>query len=636
MANVAMGSELVDRGGQTLSRRIVRSIVVAGFIVISAAILWFTYYWSQKIVLEEIRERSGHTLNLVVTNLQSELSKFQYQPALLANSRLFQSVLLDPATGPQLDSLNRELERINFLSGALDTFLVNKSGTVVASSNWASNRSLVGFFVGAQPYFQSAMHGGLGRYHAISGPPDAGEMSYFFSHPIRDGDRQVGVVVIRLRLGSLEERWLSPDHETLVVDEAGIIFMSTRSDWQFRTIKPLSSAIVAKLKRLHQYGGRVYTELPMLAQQNNNIIELTRDIVSANPNTSSNAARQFLYQHKAMPTAGWRVIILSRLDAVGTQTNIALVIVSFVLVSALLLLAVRHQRKLRLQERIFLQEAARANLEEQVDQRTEALTSANRRLRNEIIERHRAEEELHKTQEELVQSAKLAALGQMSVGLSHELNQPLAAIRSYSDNARTFLERALPESVQSNLEGISELTERMARIIRNLRTYARGEAVESRPTSLRVSLDEALNLLEVRFREEAVELDANLPDPSLQVVGGTVRLQQVFVNLISNGIDAMKGRDTRRLSISVVETDTQVEVSITDTGAGINHEDRANIFDPFYSTKGVGEGTGLGLSISYGIINQFGGQIKTHNGSDGGAVFTVFLKKVQPEETAKA
>jgi len=154
MANIAIDGDLVDG---TLSGRIVRSIVVAGFVVICVAILWITYYWSQKIALEEIRERSGHTLNLVVTNLQSELSKFQYQPALLANSRLFQSVLLDPATGPQLDSLNRELERVNFLSGALDTFLVNKSGTVVASSNWASNRSLVGFFVGAQPYFQSAL-----------------------------------------------------------------------------------------------------------------------------------------------------------------------------------------------------------------------------------------------------------------------------------------------------------------------------------------------------------------------------------------------------------------------------------------------------------------------------------------------
>lgn len=634
MAKTAMGDERVEGRGQTLSGRIIRSIVVVGFVAISAAIVWFTYYWSQKTALEEIRERSGHTLNLVVTNLQSELSKFQYQPALLANSRLFQSVLLDPATGPELDSLNRELERINFLSGALDTFVVNKSGTVIASSNWASSRSLVGFFVGAQPYFQSAMHGGLGRYHAISGPPDEGEMSYFFSHPIRSGDQQIGVVVIRLRLGSLEERWLAPDHEILVVDEAGIIFMSTRSDWRFRATRSLGSEILTKLKRLHQYGDRTYVALPMTAQSDNNIVEISQETPSTNPKSSGRSVNQFLFQQKEMPTAGWSVVILSRLEAVTVQTNIALVVVSFMLVSALLLMAVRYQRKLRLQERISLQEAAQANLEEQVEQRTQALTTANQRMRNEIIERHRAEEELHKTQEELVQSAKLAALGQMSVGLSHELNQPLAAIRSYSDNARTFLERAQPESVRSNLEDISELTERMARIIRNLRTYARGEVVETRPTSLRRSLDEALNLLEVRFREEAVELEANLPDPSLEVVGGTVRLQQVFVNLISNGIDAMKGRKTRRLSVSVVETVTQVEVSISDTGTGVNEEDRANIFDPFYSTKGVGEGTGLGLSISYGIINQFGGQIEARNNPDGGAVFTVVLQKVRPEEAA--
>jgi two-component system C4-dicarboxylate transport sensor histidine kinase DctB len=634
MAKTAMGDERVEGRGQTLSGRIIRSIVVVGFVAISAAIVWFTYYWSQKTALEEIRERSGHTLNLVVTNLQSELSKFQYQPALLANSRLFQSVLLDPATGPELDSLNRELERINFLSGALDTFVVNKSGTVIASSNWASSRSLVGFFVGAQPYFQSAMHGGLGRYHAISGPPDEGEMSYFFSHPIRSGDQQIGVVVIRLRLGSLEERWLAPDHEILVVDEAGIIFMSTRSDWRFRATRSLGSEILTKLKRLHQYGDRTYVALPMTAQSDNNIVEISQETPSTNPKSSGRSVNQFLFQQKEMPTAGWSVVILSRLEAVTVQTNIALVVVSFMLVSALLLMAVRYQRKLRLQERISLQEAAQANLEEQVEQRTQALTTANQRMRNEIIERHRAEEELHRTQEELVQSAKLAALGQMSVGLSHELNQPLAAIRSYSDNARTFLERAQPESVRSNLEDISELTERMARIIRNLRTYARGEVVETRPTSLRRSLDEALNLLEVRFREEAVELEANLPDPSLEVVGGTVRLQQVFVNLISNGIDAMKGRKTRRLSVSVVETVTQVEVSISDTGTGVNEEDRANIFDPFYSTKGVGEGTGLGLSISYGIINQFGGQIEARNNPDGGAVFTVVLQKVRPEEAA--
>ncbi|MBK19789.1 MAG: hypothetical protein CMM52_13225 [Rhodospirillaceae bacterium] len=189
------------------------------------------------------------------------------------------------------------------------------------------------------------------------------------------------------------------------------------------------------------------------------------------------------------------------------------------------------------------------------------------------------------------------------------------------------MDRKQPESVNSNLEGISELTERMAHIIRNLRTYARGEPVEARPTSLRVAIEEALNLLEVRFREEAVELDAKLPDKSIEVVGGTVRLQQVFVNLISNGIDAMQGCTQRQLSISVDDSEDKVFVKISDTGPGINEEDRANIFDPFFSTKKVGEGTGLGLSISYGIINQFGGQIETHNKEAGGAVFTVTLQR---------
>ncbi len=636
MANEAINSDFTKGHKRPVSALVVRSVVLVGFVVISAVVLWLTYYWSQQIGREEIRERSGHTLNLVVMNLRSELSKFQYQPALLANSRLFQSVLLDPASGPTLDNLNRELERINFLSGALDTFLVNKSGTVVASSNWASDRSLVGVFVGAQPYFQAAMHGGLGRYHAISGPPDAGEMSYFFSHSIRAEDRQIGVVVIRLRLGSLEERWLAPDHEILVVDDAGIIFMSTRVDWRFRATKPLDAEILTKLKRLHQYGDRNYPSWPITTPRQDNVLVIFESLDSANQRSSAKKVDRYLFQQKEMPTAGWRVVILSRLEAAAVQTNIALVVVSFILMSALLLLAVRHQRKLRVHERISLQEAAKANLEDQVEQRTEALTTANRQLKNEVAVRHRAEEELHKAQEDLVQSAKLAALGQMSVGLSHELNQPLAAIRSYSDNVATFLERSQTEEARSNLEGISELIERMARIIRNLRTYARGEAVESRPTSLRGSLDEALNLLEVRFREEVVELESKLPAPSLQVIGGAVRLQQVFVNLISNAIDAMKGCKTRKLSISVEELGEQVEILVADTGAGISKEDRANIFDPFYSTKGVGEGTGLGLSISYGIINQFGGQIKSDDNPEGGTIFTVVLQKAEAEETVQA
>ena len=278
---------------------------------------------------------------------------------------------------------------------------------------------------------------------------------------------------------------MAPDHEILVIDDAGIIFMSTRADWRFRATKPLNVEIRTKLKRLYQYGDRTYPAWPITTPREDNILEISGNSLSPNQKSSAKEVERYLFQEKEMPTAGWRVVILSRLEAAAVQTNIALIVVSFMLVSALLLLAVRQQRKLRVQERISLQEAAQANLEEQVEQRTEALTKANRQLQNEVAERHRAEEELHKAQEELVQSAKLAALGQMSVGLSHELNQPLAAIRSYSDNATTFLERSQTDDARSNLEGISDLIDRMARIIRNLRTYARGEAVESRPTSLR-------------------------------------------------------------------------------------------------------------------------------------------------------
>ncbi|MBK19788.1 MAG: hypothetical protein CMM52_13220 [Rhodospirillaceae bacterium] len=411
MAETSIEAIPKQKSTQLVPTQLVRIVFIACFIAISAVVLWQTYYWSQKIGLEEIRERNDHTLNLIVTNLQGELSQFQYQPALLANSKLFQSVLLDPASGPTLNGLNRELERVNFLSGALETFLVNKAGIVVASSNWAADRSLVGTFVGAKPYFQTAMHGGLGRYHAISGPPDAGEMSYFFAHPIRSSNRQIGVVVIRLRLGSLEERWLAPDHETLVLDEAGIVFMSTRSDWRFRSTASLNDEILSGLKRLHQYGDQTFPPLNISQSVGGNIIEITQSQPPNSQNSSSERTTRYLLQQKKMTTAGWRVLILAKLDSATLQTNISLIVVSFMLVSALLLFAVLYQRRLRLQERISLQEAAQANLEHQVEQRTEALTDANLQLRNEIFERHRAEAELHKTQAELVQSAKLAALG---------------------------------------------------------------------------------------------------------------------------------------------------------------------------------------------------------------------------------
>lgn len=597
--------------------RVGTRLILGGLgLCLGAVVLWQTAYWVRQFAIEDLRDRKAHTLNLVVENLRSELSKFQYQPSLLAKTALFRQALTAGMTGGGFDNVNLELERINYLSGALDTYLLNRDGIVTASSNWASDRSYIGMNFTTAPYFAAALQGRLGRYFAIDGSFEPYEIAYFFAYPIRRGDRIIGAIVVKLRMERLAARWLAPDHETLVVDGDGVIFMSSRASWRFHALQPLKPAVQEKLRKSKKYGEMTLATLPLSWNE-------ARDQV-----TFSEAGKTAsLLLQKDIEAAGWTVLILARLDDVNQRQTIALAVASFMLVSLILLGAFAHQRRLRRHERISLQAAARASLETQVEERTKELTETNVQLRNEVTERRRTEAELTKTRDELVQATKMAALGQLSAGLSHELNQPLAAIRSYSDNARAFLKRDQAESVASNLSSISELTDRMARIIRNLRIYARNDPVEIRPTSVNRALDEALVLLDERLNTGEIDWRTSLPDEDLVVNGGEVRLQQVFVNIISNAIDAMDGADEKVLRITAEERDDDVIVSIRDTGPGLPDTRADDIFDPFYSTKEVGAGMGLGLSISYGIINQFGGRIDASNHPDGGAVFSITLKR---------
>jgi two-component system C4-dicarboxylate transport sensor histidine kinase DctB len=235
-----------------------------------------------------------------------------------------------------------------------------------------------------------------------------------------------------------------------------------------------------------------------------------------------------------------------------------------------------------------------------------------------------------------VQATKLAALGQMSAGLSHELNQPLAAIRSYADNARAFIERGDTKTTFRNLGAISELISRMARIINNLRTYARNEPVSTRPILLRGAIDSALNLLDLRIKAECVTVHYDPEEANINVLGGEVRLQQVFVNLLSNSLDAVSDAQVKEIYIAVLRNNDHVAVQFRDTGPGIADNQLENVFDPFFSTKETGQGMGLGLSITYGLVTQFGGSISVSNHIDGGAVFVIRLNEAKndAQETA--
>lgn len=612
--------ERMDRRSEAGSRKFAGVSAVIVGIAACGALLWQTAYWAREIALADIRERSSHTLNLVVENLRGELAKHHYQPRLLSTNPAFIDILSGPAASGALDAVNRELERIADVSGALDIYLMDVTGLTVAASNWAAPQTFIGRNFDYRPYFQQALKGQLGRFFALG--TTSGERGYYFAYPVRDGRNIVGAVVVKIAVGNLEAGWQASDQEVLVVDRDGVVFLSSRPAWRFRTLAPLTSQAQARQRETRRYEGRNLAPLPIIDRADPGLFK-----IGGEDNDTARTDRTYVVLERQMNDAGWRVIILAETADASRQVKIALAVAGFMLVSLTLAATTYYQRRRRLTERLRLQEAARTELEDRVRQRTGDLTEANARLRAEVSERERTERELRATQSELIQASKLAALGQMSAGLSHELNQPLAAIRSYADNARAFITRGKPETATENLGGIAELTERMARIIRNLRTYARKEPTPTRPTAVAPALREALVLLDRRLADCGIAVDVDLPDAEVLVIGGDVRLQQVLVNLLSNAIDSMAQAARRELHVRVTPVGGRVHITIRDTGAGISDADIGNVFDPFFSTKGVGDGMGLGLSITYGIVKQFGGHVEAANNADGGAVFTVVLQR---------
>jgi len=600
---------------------------------IAVLVMWQTAFWVRHFSLDQVGEQSRNTLNLIVENLRGDLDKYRYLPQVLAANPLFRSVLAGGRRPEDIAPANFELERINAISGALDTYLMDRSGLTIAASNWASDKPFVGNNFSYRPYFKTAMQGSLGRYFALG--TTSGERGYYFAYPIRDGEEIAGALVVKLDIGRHELGWRARDHEIIVADDQGVVFLSSNADWRFTTLAPLSQEARVTLENVRRYVGQDLSPLGLrtegLAGGNG-----TPVTVAAPAGSQSRVREDFLMQEVDMTEAGWRVLLLARTDHVRTQVRFGLAAAAVCLASVVLGATAVYQRRRRVSERIALQELANVELEQRVRARTNELTEANLELQREIREREKAQKEAQNAQAGLVQATKLAALGQMSAGLSHELNQPLAAIRSYADNARSFLDRGRTETASRNLEGIAELTERMARIIRNLRTYAREEPLDLRPTPLGEVIAESITLLQSRIDAEGVRIDIRMPDRDPEVLAGAVRLQQVFLNLLANALDAMHEQMEKSILIEVDADGPEITIRIRDTGPGISADSISNVFDPFYSTKEVGKGMGLGLSITFGLVNQFGGSIEAANAPGGGAVFTIRLRSAGGDVGAAA
>lgn len=575
----------------------------------------------ERIFLDRIATEGAATLNIAVEGLDSTLERFEPLAKLIAERPILTQLLGDPDNQGIKPFVNEQLRLTALTLGVSDVYLMDIGGTTIAASNYRKETSFVGRNYSYRPYFQEALGGGLGRFFARG--TTTGQRGYFFAAPVLDQTRIVGVLVVKFLIDPFEASWQGGGSEIIVTDRAGVVFMSSRPDWHFRTLAPLSNAHLDAITTTRQY------PLDRL---------LPLDISSSDTTSGHDRIAlegvDYVRNTAELKNVGWTVDLLTPAAPAHAQALSVLAIMALIALLLALSIAIILGRRARALEREQERRAAQEELERQVRHRTADLNSANERLLVEIDERRTTEDRLRNTQRELVQAGKLAALGQMSAALSHEINQPLAAVKSYAENAATFIDRDRITDARENVSRISQMADRMATLSGHLRNFARRPQETTGPVDLSLILDDALELMAPHLSKASVSVvRAPKTRESVYVNGGRVRLQQVFVNLISNAIDAMVACDTPELAVTLADLGDRVRISVVDRGSGLETDTAGRVFDPFFTTKSPGKGLGLGLSISYNIVEDFGGRLSAANNSDGpGACFSVELLRTDTPE----
>ena len=618
-----------NRPLQALRRLVARhpaaSVLLAGLLLVLPPVVAVTARLSGESAAETLLARSEATLRLSLAALRNQLGRYENLPRVLASNPIFAALLAEPRSASLTARVNGYLERLAQVTGASDIYLMDSSGLTLAASNWNGNAPFVGQNFSYRPYFQGAMAGGLGRYYALG--TTSRRRGYYFAYPVERDDGVLGVIAVKVNLAEVEDSWRDGPDEVLVSDELDVLFMSSRRAWLFRTLRALSTEELARIAIDRQYPVEQLKPLPIVLEEDYR--EGVRRLLVEVDDAAGTRRTEYLMRSANMPETGWRVEVLADAAPLHAQARTAAIAAALALTSLLLMLAWLVQRRVHLRERLAGQARAHHLLEERVRERTAE-------LEREVAERIAAEAELRRAQNELIQASKLSALGQVSAGMSHELNQPLSAIRSFAENAGKLFDLGRVDEARDNLVRIAQLTERMARIMRNLRTFARREDEEIVPVNLSSVIDDSLALLDQRMTQMDVRLTRALPHTDVWVHGGPVRLQQVMVNIVANALDAMEDAASRELFIGLDEDEDHATLTVRDSGAGIPEQVLNDIFVPFFTTKEVNEGLGLGLSISYGIVTAFGGSISAGNVPGGGAEFSIRLIRTSVPETSHA
>ena len=528
---------------------------------------------------ETVRNRAELRLTLYVANLMSELQRNSIVPQLLARD-------------PQLiDALNfkdysRSTARLlSFVDeiGAASLMLLDVDGRIVA----ATDRNRLGELHKASGFVLSAQRSNDTLFNVVE--DENGAFAFIYSRRVELQGTTVGIIAVEVDLRKLERGWAGVSDAVIVSDSQGKIVMSTEPTW-----RGLDEATAIATK-----------SAPTAIER---ALRATQDWAVFPPDAYYQG-EAVLRREARVPFQGWRIVTYTAYSSVREKVNgiLALQVMGFAILIALLFWLWSRRAASRIVS--FQRESAK-------------LRALNIRLQREIAERQKVEKTLEVAEQTLAQSSKLAALGEMSAAVSHELNQPLAAMKTYLAGARLLLQRKRPAEAVASFQRIDDLIERMGAITKQLKSYARKGADGFSPIDTRAALSSSLSMMEPQLKVREVEIEQVLPSEPVMIMGDRMRLEQVIINLLRNALDATKTAAHPKIEIILASGD-QVSLTVRDNGDGIENLDE--LFEPFYTTKQPGDGVGLGLAISSGIVNDLGGRLTARNAVDGGAVFEVQL-----------
>jgi len=562
---------------RTISWRVRIALVV--FMAVAGATVWFTNTTLTHSFTETTRNRAELRLALYSGNLVSELRRHAIVPQLLSRDQALISALQSQDFSLSTQRLISFIDEI----GAASITLMDRDGRTVA----ATDRIRLGETYRNAPFFVEAIRSNSTVFSVI--PREVRGYQFTYSRRLVDSSGTLGVIMVEVDLQKFERAWAGISDAVMVADSTGTVVLATEARW-----RGLSEAEALK------------EQTPEGAIQR--AIRATADW-TALPTDVYLQGEAVMRLETRVPFQGWRMMSYTTYDSIREQVNavIALEIMGFAILLALAFYALSRKTALRMA--LFQRESAE-------------LRVLNTRLQREIAERERVQETLAVAEQSLAQSSKLAALGEMSAAVSHELNQPLAAMKTYLAGARLLLQRNRPEEALSSFGRIDDLIERMGAITRQLKSYARKGGDAFSPVNMGDALASSLSMMEPQLRQRHVKITRILPDEPVYVMADRMRLEQVMVNLLRNALDATKSVEEPEVEILLAAGETAT-LTVRDNGDGIQNFD--SLFEPFYTTKQPGDGVGLGLAISSGIVNDLGGRLTARNAEAGGAVFEMQL-----------